>query len=74
MYQTRQQGGLGIPCFCKYYYAGQMAQLTKYHASQEGPLWADIDSEDCAPCQFITYCGSPLEIEKTYQAQLHGIH
>lgn len=54
MYQTRLKGGLGIPNILQCY---QAAQLTKYQASSETPLWVDLEAVDCAPYLFIFCCG-----------------
>lgn len=49
LFMPRICGGLGIPNFSKYYYASQLAQLTKYHSTKETPLWVAIESVDCDP-------------------------
>lgn len=38
LFMPRIRGGLGVPNFSKYYYASQLAQLTKYHSTKETPL------------------------------------
>lgn len=46
LYSLRIQRGLGVPDFTKYYYAAQLSQLTKYHATSEIPLWVALESVD----------------------------
>lgn len=48
-YLSKLCSGLGIPNFSSYYYAAQLAQLPKYHAAVETPLWVAIESIDCDP-------------------------
>lgn len=45
----KTRGGLGLPNFATYYKAAQLAQLTKYHATTEIPLWVTIESIECDP-------------------------
>lgn len=47
LYTFRFRGGLDVPNFQKYYYAAQLAQIPKYHATAETPLWVTIESVDC---------------------------
>lgn len=49
LYIPRIRGGLSVPNFAKYYYAAQLAQLPKYYATKEIPLWVAIESVDCDP-------------------------
>lgn len=37
------------PNFMKYYYAAQLAQLPKYHATKETLLWVALEAVDCDP-------------------------
>lgn len=41
--------GLGLPNITKYYQASHLAQLPKYHATQEIPLWVALESVECDP-------------------------
>lgn len=49
LHMARTCGGLGVPNFSKYYYASQLAQIIKYHATKEIPLWVTIESVECDP-------------------------
>lgn len=49
LYTPHIRGGLSMPNFTKYYGAAQLAQLPKYHATKENPLWVALESVDCDP-------------------------
>lgn len=49
LYTPRIRGGLSVPNFMKYYHAVQLAQLPKYHATKETPLWVALKAVDCDP-------------------------
>lgn len=49
LYTPHMRGGISVPNFSKYYYAAQLAQLPKYHATKEIPLWVALRSVDCDP-------------------------
>lgn len=49
LFLPKPSGGLRIPHFSSYYYAAQLAQLPKYHAAKETPLWVAVESVDCDP-------------------------
>lgn len=42
LFLPKFSGELGIPHFSSYYYAAQRAQLPKYHAAKETPLWVAV--------------------------------
>lgn len=49
LYLSKSCGGLGLPNFSSYYYAAQLSILTKYHSTENIPLWVAIESIDCDP-------------------------
>lgn len=49
LHLSKVNGGLGLPNFSSYYKAAQLANLVKYHAIHEPPLWVSIEAVECDP-------------------------
>lgn len=43
----RSKGGLGFPGLLKYYYAAQLAHITRFHSSRPHPIRMQIEAEAC---------------------------
>lgn len=54
LFTLKLKGGLGLPNFTKYYQEAQQAQLPKYHAVHEIPLWVALESMDCNPLSYLS--------------------
>lgn len=66
LYLDKLNCGLGLPNFASYYYAAQLSQLPKYHATVESPLWVAIESVESDPISVANVCyGYILKIELT---------
>lgn len=51
MYTPRQKGGFGLPDLQNYFYAAQLAQLSRFHSQQPHAIWMTMESYSCRPEQ-----------------------
>ena len=49
LYTPRRKGGLGLLYLLKYFYAAQVAQLSRFHSQRQQAIWMIMESRSCRP-------------------------
>lgn len=64
-YRSRMEGGLWIPDIQRYYQASQLTLLPKFYATEEVPLWVELEASEVLPPRVYNLLWLPREDRNT---------